>query len=91
MPRLDGISYEAVSTTDGKLCIAAKGDTGYRFLTGNFAQPAKPIKTTGRRPKQPVYGSCPVRGKRTFDKDLLQTEMERHLGADTVAGIMAAA
>lgn len=27
MPRLDGISYEAVSTTDGKLCIVAKGDT----------------------------------------------------------------
>jgi hypothetical protein len=30
-------------------------------------------------------------GKRTFDKDLLQTEMERHLSADAVADIMAAA
>jgi hypothetical protein len=27
MPKLDGISYEAVNTTDGKLCIVAKGDT----------------------------------------------------------------
>jgi hypothetical protein len=27
MPKLDGISYNTVSTTDGKLCIVARGDT----------------------------------------------------------------
>jgi hypothetical protein len=27
MPKIDGISYETVSTTDGKLCIIATGDT----------------------------------------------------------------
>ena len=27
MPRLDGINYEAVAGTDGKLCILATGDT----------------------------------------------------------------
>jgi hypothetical protein len=27
MPKLDGINYESVNTTDGKLCIVATGDT----------------------------------------------------------------